>query len=211
MWSILLNCGPHISPSHVKLTTVLHHAFCFSVESLLEARREDPEELLLALGFGGPVRDENPVSRIPERFLAHPSQARGVDMRRFVTHQEQLSQRHEAGLPGQFGEDARSCFQLRDAQIRWLQRRAVQRLHAQRLVARQQEAGEGTWHVATDQTTASAHWSPASGVPSISVTYGGTTMTWEAYFEGLEQHNTAVEEDSVALPLGHRAVRSSLV
>ncbi|KAK8772144.1 hypothetical protein V5799_024612, partial [Amblyomma americanum] len=70
-----------------------------SVESLLEARREDPEELLLALGFGGPVRDENPVSRIPERFLAHPSQARGVDMRRFVTHQEQLSQRHEAGLP----------------------------------------------------------------------------------------------------------------
>lgn len=70
-----------------------------SVESLLEARREDPEELLLALGFGGPVRDENPVSRIPERFLAQPSQARGVDMRRFVTHQEQLSQRHEAGLP----------------------------------------------------------------------------------------------------------------
>lgn len=70
-----------------------------SVESLLEARREDPEELLLALGFGGPVRNENPVSRIPERFLVQPSQARGVDMRRFVTHQEQLSQRHEAGLP----------------------------------------------------------------------------------------------------------------
>lgn len=70
-----------------------------SVESLLEARREDPEELLLALGFGGPVRSDNPVSRIPERFLVQPSQARGVDMRRFVTHQEQLSQRHEAGLP----------------------------------------------------------------------------------------------------------------
>ncbi|KAH7982875.1 hypothetical protein HPB52_007874 [Rhipicephalus sanguineus] len=196
---------------------MLRKLFHFSVESLLEARREDPEELLLALGFGGPVRDENPVSRIPERFLAQPSQARGVDMRRFVTHQEQLSQRHEAGLPGQFGEDARSCFLLRDAQIRWLQRRAVQRLHAQRLVARQQEAVEGTWHVASDQTASSANWSPAnrtwgnSGVPSISVTYGGTTMTWEAYIEGLEQRNMVVGEDSTALPLGHRAVRSSLV
>lgn len=50
-----------------------------SVDSLLEARREDPEELLLALGFGArtPVEDD-PLGRVPERFLAQPSAARGV-------------------------------------------------------------------------------------------------------------------------------------
>ncbi|CAN8024003.1 unnamed protein product [Ixodes persulcatus] len=68
-----------------------------SVESLLEARREDPEELLLALGFGG--QEADPVARIPERFLVQPSQARGVDLRRLVCHQETLSQRHDTGIP----------------------------------------------------------------------------------------------------------------
>lgn len=96
-----------------------------SVESLLEARREDPEELLLALGFGGRPQDDDPVARIPDRFLAQPSQARGVDLRRFVCHQEQLSQRHETGIPGQ--SETRSNWQLRDAKIRWLQKRALRR------------------------------------------------------------------------------------
>lgn len=46
---------------------------CSSVESYLESRRPDPEEILLGLGFGGPVGGgggvDTEVSRIPRRFL----------------------------------------------------------------------------------------------------------------------------------------------
>lgn len=46
---------------------------CSSVESFLESRRPDPEEILLGLGFGGPVGGDGSVdtevSRIPRRFL----------------------------------------------------------------------------------------------------------------------------------------------
>jgi hypothetical protein len=48
-----------------------------SIESILELRREDPEELLLSLGFGY-VPDEQPINRIPQRFLESPSAAKGV-------------------------------------------------------------------------------------------------------------------------------------
>jgi hypothetical protein len=48
-----------------------------SIESILESRREDPEELLLSLGFGY-VQDEQPMNRIPQRFLESPSVAKGV-------------------------------------------------------------------------------------------------------------------------------------
>lgn len=45
-----------------------------SVDSYLEARRPDPEEVLLGLGFGGSLHaKEAEVSRIPARFL-QPSQ-----------------------------------------------------------------------------------------------------------------------------------------
>jgi hypothetical protein len=52
---------------------------CSSVESFLESRRPDPEEVLLSLGFGGPVGGAGDVdtelSRIPRRFL-QPSKVR---------------------------------------------------------------------------------------------------------------------------------------
>lgn len=54
-----------------------------SLEELLRARREDPEAILLALGFGGPPNDD-PLARIPVRFLSHPSQAQGVDLNEFL-------------------------------------------------------------------------------------------------------------------------------
>lgn len=48
-----------------------------SVDSFLEARRADPEEVLLGLGFGGPLHNaEAEVSRIPARFL-QPSKVSG--------------------------------------------------------------------------------------------------------------------------------------
>lgn len=50
-----------------------------SIESLLDSRREDPEELLLALGFGYQPENQT-LNRIPQRFLESPSQARGVNL-----------------------------------------------------------------------------------------------------------------------------------
>lgn len=41
---------------------------CSSLESVLEMRKPDPEEVLLELGFG-PRRNAQNTSRIPERFL----------------------------------------------------------------------------------------------------------------------------------------------
>ncbi|CAF93685.1 unnamed protein product, partial [Tetraodon nigroviridis] len=48
--------------------------------------KEDPEELLLDLGFGA---DEADLSgRIPARFLNHPSQARGMNLHVFLEAQK---------------------------------------------------------------------------------------------------------------------------
>lgn len=41
---------------------------CSSVDSLLEARKPDPEAILINLGFG-PVEAENVLDRIPKRFV----------------------------------------------------------------------------------------------------------------------------------------------
>ena len=48
-----------------------------SIDSLLESRREDPEDLLLALGFGYQSENQT-VNRIPQRFFESPSSAKGV-------------------------------------------------------------------------------------------------------------------------------------
>lgn len=53
-----------------------------SVDSLLEARKPDPEAILINLGFG-PVGSEDMLSRIPRRFLK-PSQVPGIDTDAFV-------------------------------------------------------------------------------------------------------------------------------
>ena len=74
-----------------------------SVESLLEIRRENPEEILMALGFGGSggggcggygngllvdpgnVLLMDPLLRIPGRFFEQPSSARGIDVQDLFT------------------------------------------------------------------------------------------------------------------------------
>uniref|UniRef100_T1PGD1 ITPR-interacting domain-containing protein n=1 Tax=Musca domestica TaxID=7370 RepID=T1PGD1_MUSDO len=53
-----------------------------SVDSLLEARKPDPEAILINLGFG-PVNSDDILSRIPKRFLK-PSQVRGIDTEAFI-------------------------------------------------------------------------------------------------------------------------------
>lgn len=75
-----------------------------SIESMLEARRENPEEILLALGFGGGrylgqnfgVRngyepsDCDLLARIPGRFFEQPSSAKGIDLRDMLEARETL-------------------------------------------------------------------------------------------------------------------------
>ncbi|CAH1397614.1 unnamed protein product [Nezara viridula] len=74
---------------------------CSSMESLLESRKPDPEEILLELGFGG-VEESDTVSRIPARFL-QPSALKGVAIEEFLKHQQLLVDTYESGFSGYRG------------------------------------------------------------------------------------------------------------
>ncbi|XP_022253397.1 uncharacterized protein LOC111088227 isoform X2 [Limulus polyphemus] len=82
-----------------------------SVESLLEARKEDPEELLLALGFGGQTGKDS-VSRIPKRFFMEPSHARGVKVYNFLQQHENVLKKQDIGSWGFLGPSVSSYSQL---------------------------------------------------------------------------------------------------
>lgn len=79
-----------------------------SVESLLEKRKPDPEEVLLSLGFGGKYNSE---SRIPQRFL-QPSKLKGVGFNDFLRHQQEMVQNFETGFCGYRGLSGDSLFLL---------------------------------------------------------------------------------------------------
>ncbi|XP_029661771.1 uncharacterized protein LOC115234682 isoform X2 [Formica exsecta] len=67
---------------------------CSSVESLLELRRADPTAILLDLGFGGcsnSSRENDPISRIPKRFL-QPSSLQGIAIDEFLKQQQETSE-----------------------------------------------------------------------------------------------------------------------
>ncbi|PSN41799.1 hypothetical protein C0J52_19775, partial [Blattella germanica] len=79
---------------------------CSSVESYLESRRPDPEEVLLSLGFGGSAGGagsiDTEVSRIPRRFL-QPSKVKGVGINDFLRYQQDLIETFESGFCGYRG------------------------------------------------------------------------------------------------------------
>ena len=63
----------------------------YSVSDLLFARN-DPEELLLSLGFGG-QKEPDPLARIPSRFMKRPSIARGISVQNFLMVSETPDQK----------------------------------------------------------------------------------------------------------------------
>lgn len=76
---------------------------CSSVDSLLDARKPDPEEILLGLGFAGTLSNDNlTTGRIPKRFLK-PSQMKGVDIEGFIRQQQEMLETYESGSCGYRG------------------------------------------------------------------------------------------------------------
>ncbi|XP_053686726.1 uncharacterized protein LOC128736278 [Sabethes cyaneus] len=75
---------------------------CSSVESLLNARKPDPERILLNLGFGPAAHSGDVLSKIPKRFLK-PSQVRGVDTEAFLRQQQLSMHIHENSVLGYRG------------------------------------------------------------------------------------------------------------
>ncbi|CAB0008667.1 unnamed protein product, partial [Nesidiocoris tenuis] len=71
------------------------------MESLLEARKPDPEEMLLELGFGG-CEEPDIISRIPKRFL-RPSTMKGVHIDEFIKHQQLMVHQFQSGFSGYRG------------------------------------------------------------------------------------------------------------
>uniref|UniRef100_A0A8D9F7T6 ITPR-interacting domain-containing protein n=1 Tax=Cacopsylla melanoneura TaxID=428564 RepID=A0A8D9F7T6_9HEMI len=75
-----------------------------SVDSFLEARKADPETILLNLGFGGSTSNSSysDTGRIPQRFL-QPSKLDGIAIENFLKHQQLLVHSYESGLGGYRG------------------------------------------------------------------------------------------------------------
>jgi len=70
-----------------------------SVDSLLQSRNADPEEVLLNLGFGIGSMD---VARIPSRFFTR-SRAKGVNIGNFLKKQAEMVEKFESGFSGYRG------------------------------------------------------------------------------------------------------------
>ena len=69
------------------------------MDSVLQSREADPEEILINLGFGGSEQ----LSRIPARFLRHKSAAKGITVESFLAKQEDIDSMYEFGFAGYRG------------------------------------------------------------------------------------------------------------
>jgi len=70
-----------------------------SMDSVLQSREADPEEVLYNLGFA----DSEALAKIPLRFLQRPSVAKGVSLDNFRRQQEEMLGRYETGFFGYRG------------------------------------------------------------------------------------------------------------
>ena len=71
----------------------------FSMDSVLQSREADPEEVLYNLGFA----DSEALAKIPRRFFQRPSVAKGVSIENFKRQQEEMFGRYESGFFGYRG------------------------------------------------------------------------------------------------------------
>ncbi|XP_060062739.1 uncharacterized protein LOC132543273 [Ylistrum balloti] len=62
-----------------------------SLDMLLNDRNEDPEDILMGLGFGDVDETEDTIQRIPERFLSEPSELDGIDISGLIRDNPELS------------------------------------------------------------------------------------------------------------------------
>ncbi|XP_033728468.1 uncharacterized protein LOC117317700 [Pecten maximus] len=62
-----------------------------SLDMLLNDRNEDPEDILMGLGFGDTDETEDTIQRIPERFLSEPSELDGIDISGLIRDNPELS------------------------------------------------------------------------------------------------------------------------
>lgn len=67
-----------------------------SVATVLAWRQEDAEEILAGLGFAH--SDPGAMARVPPRFLAAPSRARGIDVGLFLRSHARRLETEEPGL-----------------------------------------------------------------------------------------------------------------
>jgi len=81
------------------MTSLKSDATNSSMDSVLQSREADPEEVLYNLGFA----DSEALAKIPRRFFQKPSVARGVSIENFKRQQEEMFGRYESGFFGYRG------------------------------------------------------------------------------------------------------------
>ncbi|KAF7282292.1 hypothetical protein GWI33_002867 [Rhynchophorus ferrugineus] len=82
---------------------------CSSVESVLELRRPDPEEVLLGLGFG-PRKNSTIINRIPKRFLQPSKLIPHIDIDKFIEqYGESYSEPPQSAPPSPAKKRPKSC------------------------------------------------------------------------------------------------------
>ncbi|OWF51319.1 Sperm-specific antigen 2 [Mizuhopecten yessoensis] len=72
-----------------------------SLDMLLNDRNEDPEDILMGLGFGDSVEIEDNIQRIPERFLNEPSELDGIDISGLIRENPELSSLFQSYIDSQ--------------------------------------------------------------------------------------------------------------
>lgn len=81
------------------MTSLKSDATNSSMDSVLQSREADPEEVLYNLGFA----DSEALAKIPRRFFQRPSIAKGVSIENFKKQQEEMFGRYESGFFGYRG------------------------------------------------------------------------------------------------------------
>ncbi|XP_078726868.1 uncharacterized protein LOC144943380 [Lampetra fluviatilis] len=92
--------GANMGSSFNSCHSILSGGSVSNLSDLLELRGDDPEGLLLELGFG--EEEEDVAARVPPRFFSAPSAARGIDLRLFLRAQLQRMDEESPTIASRF-------------------------------------------------------------------------------------------------------------